>query len=87
MAGTSRNQANKWMTRAETAYAQAVKAQLAPAAELTAEAVFGKRDSGWFEYLKRAVKLDYRIARTPDGRREAAAQVVKPLDPLNSLKP
>jgi hypothetical protein len=50
-AGTSRNQANKWMTRAEAACAQAVKSQIAPALETIAEAVLGKRDGGWFEFL------------------------------------
>ncbi len=50
-AGTSRNQANKWMTRAEAACAQAVEAQIAPALEAAAEAVLGKRGGGWFEFL------------------------------------
>ncbi|HLJ95331.1 MAG TPA: nucleotidyl transferase AbiEii/AbiGii toxin family protein [Gemmataceae bacterium] len=50
-AGTSRNQANKWMTRAEAACARAVKTQIAAALEVAAEAVLGKRDGGWFEFL------------------------------------
>jgi hypothetical protein len=50
-AGTSRNQANKWMTKAEAACAQAVKTQIAPALEATAEAVLGNRDGKWFEFL------------------------------------
>jgi hypothetical protein len=50
-AGTSRNQANKWMTRAEAACARAVKTQIAPALEAAAEAVLGQRDGGWFEFL------------------------------------
>ncbi len=50
-AGTSRNQANKWMTRAEAACAAAVRDQIAPALEAAAEAVLGKRDGGWFEFL------------------------------------
>ncbi|HTU91026.1 MAG TPA: nucleotidyl transferase AbiEii/AbiGii toxin family protein [Gemmataceae bacterium] len=50
-AGTSRNQANKWMTKAEAACAKAVETRIAPALETVAEAVFGKRDSGWFEFL------------------------------------
>lgn len=50
-AGTSRNQANKWMTKAEAACAQAVKTQIAPALEVAAEAVLGTRDGGWFEFL------------------------------------
>jgi len=45
-AGTSRNQANKWMTKAEAACAQAVKTQIAPALEAAAEAVLGKRRGG-----------------------------------------
>src|SRR5215468_7174793 len=50
-AGTSRNQANKWMTKAEAACARAVKTRIAPALEAAAEAVLGKRDGGWFEFL------------------------------------
>jgi hypothetical protein len=50
-AGTSRNQANKWMTKAEAACAQAVKTQIAPAPQAAAKAVLGKRDGGWFEFL------------------------------------
>src|SRR5262245_36716107 len=50
-AGTSRNQANKWMTRAEAACAQAVKTQIAPALEVAVAAVLGKRDGEWFEFL------------------------------------
>jgi Nucleotidyl transferase AbiEii toxin, Type IV TA system len=43
-AGTSRNQANKWMTRAEAACSQAVMTQIAPALEVAVETVLGKRD-------------------------------------------
>jgi hypothetical protein len=50
-AGTSRNQANKWMTKAEAVCAQAVKTQIAPALEAAAEAALGKREGGWFEFL------------------------------------
>src|SRR5882672_5578499 len=50
-AGTSRNQANKWMTRAEAACGQAVKVQLAPALEVAVTAVLGVRADGWFEFL------------------------------------
>jgi hypothetical protein len=50
-AGMSRNQANKWMTRAEAACAQVVKTQIALALEAAAEAVLGERDGGWFEFL------------------------------------
>src|SRR6202142_2007741 len=46
-AGTSRNQANKWMIRAEAACGAAVRDQIAPALEAVAEAVLGKRDGGW----------------------------------------
>src|SRR5690349_24603344 len=53
-AGTSRNQANKWMAKAEAVCAQAVKTQMAPALEAAAEAVLGKRDGGWFEFLRDA---------------------------------
>jgi hypothetical protein len=37
--------------KAEAACAQAVKTQIAPALEAAAEAVLGKRDGGWFEFL------------------------------------
>ena len=50
-AGTSRNQANKWMTRAEAACAQAVKTQIAPVLEAAGKAMLGKRKGGWFEFL------------------------------------
>lgn len=53
-AGTSRNQADKWMTKAEAACAQAVETQIAPALEAAAEAVLGKRDRRWFEFLTEA---------------------------------
>src|SRR5438477_4221809 len=46
-AGTSRNQANKWMMKAEAACAQAVKTQIAPALEAAAEAVLGTPGGGW----------------------------------------
>lgn len=50
-AGTSRNQANKWMTKAEAACAVAVQNQLAPALESVAAEVLGARDGPWFEFL------------------------------------
>jgi hypothetical protein len=50
-AGTSRNQASKWMTKAEAACAKAVKTLIAPTLESAAEAVLGKRDGGWLEFL------------------------------------
>jgi hypothetical protein len=54
-AGTSRNQANKWITRAEAACAQAVRTRIAPALEAAAEAVLGKRNGGWFEFVMDAI--------------------------------
>lgn len=53
--GASRNQANKWMTRAEAACAYAVQHQISPAMEAAAEAVFGKGKRAWFEFLTDAV--------------------------------
>src|SRR5262249_34994842 len=50
-AGTSRNQANKWMTRAEAACGGAVRDQVGPAMEAAVEAVLGKGDRAWFEFL------------------------------------
>jgi hypothetical protein len=50
-AGSSRNQANKWMTRAEAACAAAVQKQIAPVLEAAVETVLGKKDGSWFEYL------------------------------------
>lgn len=50
-AGTSRNQANKWMTRAEVACGAAVRDQITPALTATAEAVLGKAERSWFEFL------------------------------------
>jgi hypothetical protein len=50
-AGTSRNQANKWMQRAEAACRVAVQKQIAPALETAAAAVLGKREGSWFEFL------------------------------------
>jgi hypothetical protein len=50
-AGTSRNQANKWMRKAEAACAVAVQKQIVSVLEATVEAVLGKRTGGWFEFL------------------------------------
>lgn len=50
-AGTSRNQANKWMTRAEAACGVAVQNQIAPALEATVATILGKHDRAWFEFL------------------------------------
>ncbi len=50
-AGTSRNQANKWMARAEAACGVAVQNQIAPALEAAVAGMLGKRDRAWFEFL------------------------------------
>lgn len=50
-AGTSRAQANKWITRAEAACGKAVNEEIRPALESAVEAVLGQRDTPWFEYL------------------------------------
>lgn len=50
-AGTSRNQANKWMTKAEAACGAAVRDQIGPAMETAVAEVLGKGDRGWFEFL------------------------------------
>jgi len=50
-AGTSRNQANKWMTRAEAACSVAVRDQIAPAIEAAVASVLGKAAHIWFEFL------------------------------------
>src|SRR5450432_2869510 len=49
-AGTSRNQANKWMTKAETACATAVRSQIGPAMEAAVASVLGKNERAWFEF-------------------------------------
>jgi hypothetical protein len=50
-AGTSRNQANKWMTRAEAACGAAVQSQIGPAMESAVAAVLGRSEQRWFESL------------------------------------
>jgi hypothetical protein len=50
-AGTSRNQANRWMTRAEAACGAAVQSQIGPAMESAVAAVLGRGEQGWFEFL------------------------------------
>jgi hypothetical protein len=50
-AGTSRNQANKWMAKAEAVCGAAVRNQIGPAMEAAVACVLGKRESAWFEYL------------------------------------
>jgi hypothetical protein len=50
-AGTSRNQANKWMARAEAACSTAVQHEIGPAMETVVESVLGKGKRAWFEFL------------------------------------
>jgi len=50
-AGPSRNQANKWMTKAEATCGAAVQNQIGPAMEAVVEGVLGKSDRAWFEFL------------------------------------
>ena len=50
-AGASRNQADKWMTLAESACAEAVQDQFQPALEAELRGVLGKPERGaWFEF-------------------------------------
>src|SRR5580765_7567873 len=48
-AGTSRNQANKWMKKAEAACIAAVENQIAPKLEAAVAAILGKAEGRWFE--------------------------------------
>src|SRR3984893_17479050 len=50
-AGTSRNQANKWMTRAEAACGAVVQSQIGPVMESAVAAVLGKSERAWIEFL------------------------------------
>ena len=50
-AGTSRNQANKCMARAEAACGAAVRNQIGPAMEAAVEGMLGKTERPWFEFL------------------------------------
>jgi hypothetical protein len=50
-AGTSRNQANKWMRNAETACGAAVRDQIGPAIEAAVVRVLGENQPAWFEFL------------------------------------
>jgi hypothetical protein len=54
-AGSSRNQANKWMAKAEQACGQAVAQQIMPVLEQQIISVLGKRKTAWFEYLTDAL--------------------------------
>lgn len=49
--GTSRNQANKWMAKAEATCGVAVQNQIGPAMEAAVEGVLGKSERTWFEFL------------------------------------
>jgi hypothetical protein len=50
-AGTSRNQANKWMKNAEAACGTAVEQQIAPVLEHAVAVVLGKPEGRWFEFV------------------------------------
>jgi hypothetical protein len=50
-AGTSRNQVNKWMTKAEATCGVTVQNLISPVLETAVEGLLGKRDRAWFEYL------------------------------------
>lgn len=50
-AGTSRNQANKWMTRAEAACSDAVQNKIGPAMEAAVASVLGNGARPWLEFL------------------------------------
>jgi len=51
VAGSSRNQASKWMAKAEAACGAAVKNQIGPAIEAAVTGVLGKTKQAWFEFL------------------------------------
>lgn len=51
-AGTSRNQASKWMSRAEAECEVAVQTQISPAMQAAVMNVLGKNDQVRFEFLK-----------------------------------
>jgi hypothetical protein len=50
-AGATRNQANKWMNKAEEACCAAVKAQILPLLEAIATNSLGSANASWFEYV------------------------------------
>lgn len=50
-AGSSRNQANKWMQLAERACAETVQSRIKPALENVVAGVLGGRGGHWFEFL------------------------------------
>lgn len=49
--GTSRNQAHKWMARAETACGEAVQHRIQPVIEREIESTLGSNERGWLEFL------------------------------------
>lgn len=49
--GTSRNQANKWMTKAEAACGFAVENPIAPVLDSAVAEVLGVQEAAWFEFL------------------------------------
>lgn len=51
-AGTSRNQADRWMTAAEAACGKAVREQIAPELERIVADILGVGKSPWFEYVE-----------------------------------
>ena len=50
--GASRNQSNKWMEKAEAACGVAVNDLIRPVLETAVQEVLGKRNLGWFEFLR-----------------------------------
>lgn len=50
-AGTSRNQANKWMAKAEAACSDSVRSQIGPGMDAAVQSVLGKSERAWFEFL------------------------------------
>ncbi|MBW3596092.1 MAG: nucleotidyl transferase AbiEii/AbiGii toxin family protein [Planctomycetes bacterium] len=50
-AGASRNQAKKWMKRAEAACGAAVRDQIGPAMEAAVVGVLGENERAWLEFL------------------------------------
>jgi len=51
VAGTSRNQASKWMKHAEAICGDAVQHQIRPVMEAAAAGVLGKSERAWFEFI------------------------------------
>ena len=51
IAGQSRNQANKWMAKAEAACAAAVRDRIRPALEQAVTEVLGNAPGSWFEFV------------------------------------